>query len=217
VLVSNGPEILPYLLYILFPVPLALTVIQILSIDLGTDIIPSIALGREPPDSDVMSQPPRGKEQALLNKRLVIHSYLFLGLIEACFALSLFFWVLHTGGWVYGTELPDSSELYHSATGITLSAIILMQIGNLIGRRSQYGSGLNRGIFTNRLIFTAILLQVFFSWAMLYWEPLATVLGTGPVAWQVYAVAWLGIPLIFGADYIRKRIAFALLQRRAAT
>jgi len=216
VLVSNGPEILPYLLYILFPVPLALTVIQILSIDLGTDILPSIALGREPPDRDVMSQPPRGKgkEQALLNKRLVIHSYLFLGLIEACFALSLFFWVLFSGGWEYGTPLPDDSALYHSATGITLSAIILMQIGNLVGRRSQYGSGLDMGLFTNRLIIAAIVLQVFFSWAMLYWQPLATVLGTGPVDPSVYAFAWLGIPLIFGADYIRKRIAFAMAQNR---
>ena len=53
-LVSNGPEILPYLLYVLFPVPLALTVIQILAIDLGTDIVPSMALGQEPPDPDVM-------------------------------------------------------------------------------------------------------------------------------------------------------------------
>jgi sodium/potassium-transporting ATPase subunit alpha len=56
VLVSNGPEILPFLLYILFPVPLALNVIQILSIDLGTDIIPSMGLGQEPPDQEVMNQ-----------------------------------------------------------------------------------------------------------------------------------------------------------------
>ncbi len=59
VLVSNGPEILPYLLYILLPVPLALTVIQILTIDLGTDIIPSMALGQEPPDPEEMKRPPR--------------------------------------------------------------------------------------------------------------------------------------------------------------
>ncbi len=61
VLASNVPEILPYLLFIVLPVPLALTVIQILSIDLGTDLLPAIALGQEPPEPEVMQQPPRGQ------------------------------------------------------------------------------------------------------------------------------------------------------------
>ena len=135
VLVSNGPEILPYLLYILFPVPLALNVIQILSIDLGTDIIPSMGLGQEPPDSEVMNKPPRDLSQGLLTPALVIHSYLFLGLLEGIWSLFLFFYVLIQGGWHYGADLPVTSPLYRSATGITLSTILLMQIGNLIGRR----------------------------------------------------------------------------------
>ena len=66
VLVSNGPEILPYLLYIVLPVPLALNIIHILSIDLGTDIIPSMGLGQEPADPEVMNKPPRNLRQGLL-------------------------------------------------------------------------------------------------------------------------------------------------------
>ena len=89
VLVSNGPEILPYLIYILLPVPLALTVIQILSIDLGTDIVPSMALGQEPPDPEAMQHPPRSHDFKLLSRGLVIHSYLFLGLLEAAWSLGL--------------------------------------------------------------------------------------------------------------------------------
>ena len=54
-----------------------------------------------------------------------------------------------------------------------------------------------------------------FSWAILYFPPLNTVLGTGPVAWQVYAIAWAGIPLIFGLDYARKRIAMPLAMTAA--
>ena len=206
VLVSNGPEILPYLLYILLPVPLALTVIQILSIDLGTDIIPSMALGQEPPDPDAMRQPPRGREFRLLSPGLVIHSYLFLGLLEALWSLGLFFFVLIDGGWSYGMELTPDNPLYRSATGIALATILLMQIGNLIGRRYARHSGIDRGILRNRLMVAGILIQVIFSWALLYLPPVQRVLGTGPVSAAVYLTAWLGIPLIFGADYLRKRL-----------
>ncbi len=206
VLVSNGPEILPYLIYILLPVPLALTVIQILAIDLGTDIIPSMALGQEPPDPESMRQPPRGQEFRLLNPGLVVHSYLFLGLLEAMWSLGLFFYVLVDGGWQFGMGLAADDPLYRSATGIALATILLMQIGNLVGRRYANSSGLDFGIFRNRLMLAGIMIQVIFSWGLLYLAPLQKILGTGPVNGSVYLVAWLGIPLIFGADYLRKRL-----------
>ena len=210
VLVSNGPEIIPYLLYILFPVPLALTVIQILSIDLGTDIIPSMALGQEKPDAQVLKQPPRDRRQGLLSLPLIAHSYGFLGLIEAAVSLSLFFWVLDAGGWQWGVELANSNELYRSATGITLSSILLMQIGNLFGRRSQYGSGLDLEALRNPLLVIGIAFEAVFSWAVLYSPTVSFVLGTGPVDIGVYLVAWAAVPLIFGVDYLRKRIAWRL-------
>lgn len=216
VLVSNGPEILPYLLYMLFPVPLAMTVIQILSIDLGTDIIPSMGLGQEKPDPEVMRQPPRDQSQGLLTFPLIAHSYMFLGLIEAAFALSLFFYVLFDGGWTWGAELSVRDPLYLSATGITLSSIILMQIGNLFGRRSRTGSGLTLDFLKNPLIVGGIVFELVFSWAILYFPPLAKVLGTGPVDLGVYAVTWLGPFLIFGFDYLRKRV-LAVLRARGMT
>ncbi|MGB5283003.1 MAG: cation transporting ATPase C-terminal domain-containing protein, partial [Polyangiales bacterium] len=215
VLVSNGPEILPYLIYILFPVPLALTIIQILAIDLGTDIIPSMALGQEPTDEDTMTRSPRGRDEPLLNFRLVAHSYFFLGLIEAAYSLVLFFWVLHVGGWHYGERLTASDPLYQSATGLALATIMLMQIGNFIGRRSATRSGLDRGLFTNRLILIGFAIEIGFSWATLYFPPLCRVLGTGPVSQEMYAMAWLGAPLIFVADYLRKRlVSFARHAKR---
>jgi sodium/potassium-transporting ATPase subunit alpha len=210
VLVSNGPEIIPYLLYILLPVPLALTVIQILAIDLGTDIVPSMALGQEPPDEDIMDQPPRPRDAGLLTAPMLWHSYGFLGLLEAGFSLTLFFWVLFDGGWEWGQVLETTDPLYRSATGIALSTIVLMQIGNLIGRRSRYGSGIDAGLLRNRLIVAGVSLEILFSWAVLYAEPVRRVLGTGPVGLDVYAVAWLGIPLIFGLDYLRKKVALSL-------
>lgn len=214
VLVSNGPEILPYLLYIVFPVPLALNILHILSIDLGTDIIPSMALGQEPPDQDAMLHPPRERGQGLLTAGLITHSYLFLGLLEGLWSLTLFFYVLVSGGWRWGMELAAGDPLYRSAMGIALVTILLMQIGNLVGRRFRLGSGLDRGILTNRLMLLGIVVQIVFSWAILYFPPMQKVMGTGPVSLSVFAMAWFGIVLIFGSDYIRKRIMVAREQRR---
>jgi sodium/potassium-transporting ATPase subunit alpha len=204
VLVSNGPEILPYLLYIVLPVPLALNIIHILAIDLGTDLVPSMGLGQEPADLEVMTKPPRDLNQGLLTTPLMVHSYCFLGLFEGLWSLALFFYVLIDGGWQYGTALPSTSPLYQSAVGIALASILLMQIGNLIGRRFATRSGLDRGLITNRLLAAGILIQIVFSLALLYWPPLQRVMGTGPVSPGVYALAWLGTACLFATDYCRK-------------
>lgn len=209
VLVSNGPEILPYLLYILFPIPLALSVIHILVIDLGTDIVPSMALGQEPADPDTMQRPPRKRDERLLSKSLLAHSYGFLGLIEGAYALFLFFLVLVLGGWTWGHDLDATNPVYRSATGICLATIMLMQIGNFVGRRSRYGSGIDKNLFKNRLTLLGFGFELAFSYAVLYVEPVANVLQTGPVEPWVYGLALLGAPLIFAADYARKRAILA--------
>ncbi|MCB9739812.1 MAG: cation-transporting P-type ATPase [Deltaproteobacteria bacterium] len=209
VLVSNGPEILPYLLYILLPIPLALTVIQILSIDLGTDIVPSMALGREPPEPETMQTPPRDRDAGLLRWRLIAHSYGFLGLLEALWSFALFFLVLRHGGWHDGDPIPPTSDpTYQSATGAALATILLMQIGNLIGRRSARRLGLDAGLFRNRLLLAGIVIQVAFSWAVLYAPAVQHVLATGPIPLAYYALCWLGVPLIFGADALRKKLGW---------
>ena len=128
---ATSPKSVPFLLFVALPVPLALTVIQILSIDLGTDLLPAIGLGQEPPERDIMSCPPRGLQQRLLSGSLMTTAYLFLGMIQAAYSLAMFFLVLNQGGWQWGQSLAEDDPLYRAATGITLSTIVLMQIGNL--------------------------------------------------------------------------------------
>ena len=69
------------------------------------------------------------------------------------------------------------------------------------------------GLFTNKLILLGIVIQVFFSWATLYWPPVQKVLNTAPVSTGVYVSAWLGIILIFGTDYLRKRLVSVLRKK----
>jgi sodium/potassium-transporting ATPase subunit alpha len=81
VLASNVPEVVPYLAYGLFGIPLALTVPQILAVDLGTDMVPALALGAEKPDAGIMAIPPRPRSERLMNLPLLLRAYVFLGLI----------------------------------------------------------------------------------------------------------------------------------------
>ena len=61
ILTSNVPEIVPYLAFVLFRIPLPLTIIQILAVDLGTDMVPALALGAEKADADLMRHPARAR------------------------------------------------------------------------------------------------------------------------------------------------------------
>jgi len=211
VLASNIPELVPFLLYVVLPVPLGLTVVQILSIDWGTDLLPAVGLGQEPPERDVMTRPPRAVQERLLSPRVMGLAYLFLGLIQACWSMAMFFCVLAAGGWQWGETLAPSDPLYRSATTITLASVVFMQMANVIGRRSERFSGIDRGLWRNRLILAGIVAEAAFAWALLRWEPWQRFLGTGPVPAPMVAVAALGAPLLFLLDDARKR----LVRRRA--
>jgi len=207
VLASNVPEMFPFLAYVTLPVPLGLTVIQILSIDLGTDLIPAIGLGQEPPESAVMHVPPRARDAHLLSWPVLSRAYLFLGAIEAAYSLLLFFLVLREGGWVWGQELTANDRLYHSATAVTLIAVVWMQIGNLLACRSEHTLRLNRDFFRNRLAVFGVVLEMLFVWAVVRFPPLQVVLETAPVAWYWILLASLGVVVLPGAEWLRRRFA----------
>jgi sodium/potassium-transporting ATPase subunit alpha len=205
VLASNVPEMVPFLAYVVLPVPLALTVIQILSVDLGTDMLPAIALGQEPPDDEVMARPPRGLNGRLLSGALMVRSYLFLGVVEAAWAMLMFFLVLSAAGWRYGEALAANDPRYQAATTITLASVVFTQIANLVGRRYERRSGLDRGLFQNRLLLAGVALELAFVAAVLYAPPLMRALGTAPVPPHLVALSACGAVVLFAADLARKR------------
>ena len=103
-LTSNIHEIVPYLAFVLFRIPLPLTIIQILAVDLGTDMLPALALGTEEPDPDTMKKPPRPRAERLLNPALLARAYLFLGPMQAG-VMAAFFFVLRFGAGI-GVTCP---------------------------------------------------------------------------------------------------------------
>ena len=90
------PEVVPFLIYALSggAVPLPLTVMQILAIDLGTETLPALALGREPAEPGVMRRPPRPREKGIIDGPMLGRAWGRLGLVEAALVTGGFFYVL---------------------------------------------------------------------------------------------------------------------------
>lgn len=206
VLASNVPEVVPYLGYGLFGIPLAITVPQILAVDLGTDIVPALALGSEPPQQSVMDEPPRPRTERLMNAALLLRAYLFLGLLESLVALGGFFWFLDLEGWSWGDPLPWSDPLYKQATAVTLAAIVMSQVANVFACRSEQVSAFRLGLWTNPLLWLGIAVELTLL-ALIVYNPWAqAVFATQAIPLWVWPILALGALSLLLVDELRKLI-----------
>jgi magnesium-transporting ATPase (P-type) len=186
ILTSNIPEIVPYLAFVLARIPLPLTIIQILAVDLGTDMLPALALGAESPDPRAMQVPPRGRNERLLDWPLFARAYLFLGVMEAVAAMAAFFFVLDRGGWRYGEMLGRADPLYLQATTACLAAIVVTQVVNVFLCRHPRESAFAFGPAGNRLILWGIAVELALILLIAYTPFGNTIFGTayiGPEVW----------------------------------
>jgi magnesium-transporting ATPase (P-type) len=210
ILTSNVPELVPYLVFAFAPVPLALTVIQILAVDLGTDMVPALGLGAEPPDSLVMQRPPRSRQDPLLTRGLLVRAYLFLGSFEAAAAMAAFFFVLAAIGWQWGQELSATDMRYKQATTACLTAIVLMQVVNVHLCRSRRTSIVSRPLFGNTLITAGIVAEIGLILAIDYSAFGNAVFGTAPIGHQAWLVVLPFAAAMLSLDEVHK----VLVRRR---
>jgi magnesium-transporting ATPase (P-type) len=181
VLVHNVAELVPYLGFALLPIPLPLTPVQLLAIDMGTDALPALGLGAEKPHPDVMRHPPRPRNQRLLDLPLALRAYLFLGLIEATAAMAAFFFVLRGSGWIFGQPLAATDPVYLRATTACMSAIVVLQVVNVFLCRSSVQSAFSTGVLGSRLILWGVLLEVALLLSVVYTPWGNAALGTAPL------------------------------------
>lgn len=204
------PEAVPYILFVLFRIPLPITVMQILAIDLGTETIPALALGVEPPESDIMKKPPRPKETGLVDIRVLFKGYLFLGSISTIGVLYVYFTVLLQGGWHWGTKLSMDNPLVHSASTATFLGIVVMQIGSIFACRTHGESVFRVGIFSNRLVIWGILAEVILSAFIIYHPWGNKIFSTAPIPMSIWLVLIPFAVFLFAAEEMRKHVVSRL-------
>ncbi len=204
ILSSNIPELVPFLAFVLFRIPLPLTIIQILAVDLGTDMLPALALGAEKPDPGVMHRPPRARKERLLSWGLLARAYLFLGVLEAAAAMAVFFFVLYTAGWQYGVSLDRADPLYLQATSACLATIVVMQMMNVFLCRHPTESSLSFGLFDNRYILLGLAAELAMILLIIYTPTGNWLFGTAPIGAEPWLLALAGAALMWALEEARK-------------
>lgn len=206
ILASNVPELIPFLAMVFLGIPLPLTVLQILAVDLGTDMLPALALGAEPPEPGAMNRPPRSRRERLLNWPTLARAYGFLGIVEAALSLSGYFFVNWSAGWRPGLELAAAGPIYRLATTMTLAGIVACQVGNVFACRSPRVSAFKIGLGRNRLLLGGIIFELTLISALVYLPLPRDIFGLEPLAPGDWAYLVLFAPTLLLLEEGRKAL-----------
>lgn len=204
-LTDNVAELAPFLVWALSGgyFPLALGVLQIIALDLGTDTLSAVALGAEPPAQHLLEGPPvHGR---LMNRTVLRRAFGLLGPLEAVLSLAAFVVSLLALGWRPGDPFPTGHALA-AASGAAFITVVLAQTANVFACRSSSRWPGALGWFTNRLLVPAALIGLAISLLELWVPPVARLLGQwNPPLWG-WAVALASIPVLLGVDALDKRL-----------
>uniref|UniRef100_A0A8B9VYH9 Potassium-transporting ATPase alpha chain 2 n=1 Tax=Anas zonorhyncha TaxID=75864 RepID=A0A8B9VYH9_9AVES len=228
-LTKNIAELCPFLIYIIASIPMPIGTITILFIDLGTDIIPSVALAYEKAESDIMNRRPRNKKKdRLVNEQLAVYSYLQIGIIQSVGAFVTYFTVYAEQGFLpstllgvrvdwesnaindfedsYGQQWTKYQRMYLQWTGYTafFVSITVQQVADLIIRKTRRNSIFQQGLFRNKVIWVGIFSQIGIALILSYGLGHVTALNFTPLRFQYWFVAVPFAILIWVYDEVRK-------------
>jgi calcium-translocating P-type ATPase len=203
-LTDNVAELTPFVVWALSGgrFPLALGVLQVLALDIGTDMLPALALGGEPPRPGLLEQPPiRGH---LIDRYVLRRAFGLLGPVEALVEMCAFAAVLMAAGWSLGSPVP-ATETIAVASGAAFAAVVLGQMAAAVACRSSTLTIGQVGLRGNPLLASALLVELAALGLFLTWEPLADLLDHDVPSLLGFAVAAAAIPAVAAADTIDKR------------
>jgi magnesium-transporting ATPase (P-type) len=226
---SNIPELMPFIITANMPLmPLALSVKQILAIDLGTDMFPALALGMESPEPDVMKYPPRRRSQPLLDQVLISRA-IWLGMIEAILCFMGFIAIFVLSGYTEEIGLPILANIFipenwklslsfteakFLAATVYHAGVIMAQIGNAFACRSDRARSSNLGWLSNIYLLAGILIELAGIFGIIYIPFIAGVFNHTPLPAWMWAGLALYAPILYTVEWIRKAIQRALQKRK---
>jgi P-type Ca2+ transporter type 2C len=212
----NWAELIPFILYAALGFPLPLLVVQVLAIDLAIDVIPSLALSREPPEAGIMQEPPRSIKERLFTRRVLLRS-IFIGVIIAIGATIGCVTAWSAGGWHLGIDvakqLPDwqwgvsgvvPNPVYLKGVTMFFAGIVVAQAGNVLACRTSRQSIFKTSLKNNKWIIIGIAAQLSILAFLIYVPPMQRFFGTVALNAEDWAfLLSLAVVVVF-AEEIRK-------------
>lgn len=206
---SNSGELFTPLIGVILGLPLPLIAVQILAIDLGTDVFPSLALGMEKSERGVMEHPPRSKRERIMNLGILAH-LLSVGLVMAALALPIYLITLYLGGWHVGEPLLADAPLYFQATAAAYATLVLCQTANAYSCRSEKDSIFKIGLLSNKWLIYAEIISFIMLWLMMDFGPINRAFHTSNpplISWALIIASFFVFLIIFETrkNILRKR------------
>jgi calcium-translocating P-type ATPase len=203
------PELTPFIVFGLGggAIPLPLTVLQLLAVDVGTETLPALALGQEKAEPGIMRRPPRPRAQSIITREMLFRAWLFLGLISAALGMAAFFYVLTRSGWSLGDPTDAGTPLHHAyrqATTMTFVSMVACQVGTAFAARTERASLRSIGVFSNPLLLWGIAFELALTAVLVYVPAFQSLLGTAALpAKDLLLVAPFPF-IVWGADELRR-------------
>jgi Ca2+-transporting ATPase len=183
---SNAGEVLVMLLAPLFGMPLPLTALQILWINLVTDGLPGLALSVEPTEKDTMKRPPIDIKKSIFSDGLSTH-IAWVGLLMGLVSLGVGYWGWQTGNPYWGT--------------MVFTTLTLSQMGHALAVRSDKQSLFKQGLLSNKLMIGAVMLTFGLQLMITYWSPMNEIFKTQPLPMKELATSLsLSLVVFFGVE-----------------
>jgi magnesium-transporting ATPase (P-type) len=206
ILNSNMGEAIPSAMFLFSrgAIPLPLTVMQILTIDLGTDMLPALGLGTEKPEKGIMDQPPRNQKDTLLSKKLIVKAFLWYGLLGSIASAISYFFVNVQNGWPEVPLAGGIDPIYIKATAMTLAAIVFSQIGAVFNCRTERQSVFKVGLFSNKQVNFGVVFEIFLIAAIVYLPLLQSIFHTTSLDLSDWLLLCVWPPLILLIEEARK-------------
>jgi calcium-translocating P-type ATPase len=215
------PELAPYVVYALGggAIPLPLTVLQLLSVDVGTETLPALALGQEAAEPGIMQRRPRPRSEGIISRSLLTRAWLFLGLISAALGMGAFFYVLLRAGWHPNDPTGEGTPLHHAyqqATTMTFLSMVACQVGTAFAARTERASLRSIGVFSNPLLLWGIAFELALTALLIYVPVCQDLLGTAALPWHDLLLVVPFPFIVWGADELRRSLARRRRERPAS-
>jgi len=205
VFTANTGELFVVIFGLILGLPSPLSAVQILAIDLGTNMLPAFALGLEPEEPNILNSKKAQNNESIFS-RLDIKRLLYIGVLMAATSVFAFWYSMHRGGWEYGQKINTSSYLYIKSTTAAYAALAICQLANMLQARSPKYSIFKIGVWRNPYAIVAIVFAFFLLLSFMYFPFISNLIQMIPIDKIDWLVGFAGSLVIFFAEEIRKRM-----------